>query len=206
MKITWIGHAAFKLESSLYSLVLDPYEDGSVEGLKNMREKADAVLCSHDHYDHAFKSAVEIVSSGAAPFSIDYIDTFHDDDGGKKRGPNRVHIISDGKTRVCHFGDLGCDICSDKLMNIDVALIPVGGFYTIDGDTAAQIIKRIKPRITIPMHYRSEGFGFSVLSTPDPFLSHFDSVFRTGTSEIDTDDAFSSPVLVLEPRELSAPI
>ena len=34
MKITWIGHACFKIESNGYTLIIDPYEDGYVPGLK----------------------------------------------------------------------------------------------------------------------------------------------------------------------------
>ena len=59
MKITWIGHACFKIESDGYTLIFDPYADGFVPGLKPLREKADMVLCSHEHGDHNAKKLVE---------------------------------------------------------------------------------------------------------------------------------------------------
>ena len=34
-------------------------------------------------------------------------------------------------------------------------LIPVGGHFTIDGETAAATMDEIGPSITIPMHYRT---------------------------------------------------
>jgi hypothetical protein len=60
MKITWIGHACFKIESNGYTLIIDPYEDGYVPGLKPLRETADMVLCSHEHGDHNAKDLIEI--------------------------------------------------------------------------------------------------------------------------------------------------
>ena len=93
MKITWIGHACFKIESNGYTLILDPYEDGYVPGLKPLRETADMVLCSHDHGDHNAKDLVEITEGKSCPFTITTIDTFHDEVQGAKRGPDTIHII-----------------------------------------------------------------------------------------------------------------
>ena len=49
---------------------------------------------------------------------------------------------------------------SGRGIYLDIALIPVGGFYTIDADSAARLIARIRPRIVIPMHY-STGYNAS---------------------------------------------
>ena len=63
MKITWIGHSCFKIEQEGYTLITDPYEDGSVPGLKNLREKANKVLCSHEHGDHNARSRVTLTEA-----------------------------------------------------------------------------------------------------------------------------------------------
>ena len=52
MKLTWLGHSCFKMESNGYTVILDPYEDDYVPGLAPVRETADAVFCSHEHKDH----------------------------------------------------------------------------------------------------------------------------------------------------------
>jgi L-ascorbate metabolism protein UlaG (beta-lactamase superfamily) len=39
--------------------------------------------------------------------------------------------------------------------NIDVALLPIGGTYTMDSDDALQAVKLIKPKYVIPMHYNT---------------------------------------------------
>ena len=203
MKLTWIGHSCFMIEGGGYSVVIDPYEDGSVDGLGNVREEACRVLCTHEHGDHSFREGVRIVKSEAEPFSVDAIESFHDDAGGAKRGRNRIYIISDGRTRIAHLGDLGCRPSQmDKLRNLDVLLIPVGGFFTIDGKEAASLVRELSPRIAIPMHYRSsgKGFGFDVLSEADDFLSAFTgAVERLDGSSIDTDDSHK-PIVVLNPK------
>ncbi len=177
LQITWHGHSCFTLEAEGYRVVLDPYKDGSVEGLSPLSLEAEAVLCSHSHGDH---NAVETVAvqkgTVGCPFQIETISTFHDDAKGAKRGPNTIHILSWNGIRAAHFGDLGCRLSDEELASIgplDAAMIPVGGFYTIDGEEAALLAKRLSPVVAIPMHYRSEWFGFDVLSTLEPFLQAY---------------------------------
>ncbi|MBP3622491.1 MAG: Zn-dependent hydrolase, partial [Oscillospiraceae bacterium] len=50
-------------------------------------------------------------------------------------------------------------------------LIPVGGFYTIDSRTAFELAKKVGAAVTIPMHYKGEGFGFEVISTVDEYAA-----------------------------------
>ena len=47
MKITYLGHSCFKVESRGYVVVLDPYEEGSVPGYGPVREEADVLTVSH---------------------------------------------------------------------------------------------------------------------------------------------------------------
>jgi hypothetical protein len=43
-----------------------------------------------------------------------------------------------------------------KIGNVDVLLIPVGGVYTVDGEGAAAIVEQVKPRMVVPIHYKTE--------------------------------------------------
>ena len=107
------------------------------------------------------------------------LDTFHDDVQGAKRGPNIIHIIESDGVRIVHFGDLGCALTQEQvdiLSGADVVLIPIGGFYTIDAKEAKTVLDTIKPKIAIPMHYRTERFGFPVIGTLDEFLTLCDTV------------------------------
>lgn len=208
MRITWIGHACFKIESIGYTLIFDPYEDGYVPGLKPLRENADMVLCSHEHGDHNAKDLVEITEGQSCPFTITSIETYHDEVQGAKRGTDTIHIIDDGNFRIAHLGDLGCELEEDQieqLKNLDVCMIPVGGHYTIDGKQAAKLVNLIQPRVVIPMHYRDDeaGFGFDVISTVDDFAECMDSVTRLDQSDISMDDLPDAQVVILSPRDLA---
>ncbi|MDO4523689.1 MAG: MBL fold metallo-hydrolase [Eubacteriales bacterium] len=211
MKLTWIGHSCFKIEKNGYSIVVDPYTAGSVPGLDAVNVSANQVLCSHEHGDHNGRAEVELIESNAMenPFRIEVIETYHDEVCGAKRGTNKIFIISDGKQRVAHFGDLGCELPEDqmnRLKGLDAALIPVGGYYTIDGRQAADLMVALKPRIVIPMHFRDDaaGFGYDVIDTAGMFTEKMDSVMTLPVSEIDTEDEQRAKVVVLQPLRRQA--
>lgn len=52
-------------------------------------------------------------------------------------------------------------------------LLPIGGFYTIGEAEAFAVAELARPRALVPMHYRSEAFGFPVLDTVDAFAARF---------------------------------
>ena len=183
MKIQYLGHSCFKLISGKDSLVIDPYGDGSVDGLKHLRTQATSVIYSHKHLDHYGQECVELVDGNPETFQVDFVQSWHDDQEGALRGPNLIHVITCEGYRIAHFGDLGCPLNEDQkahLLNIDVMMIPVGGHFTIDADMAANIVREIEPKCVIPMHYRGKGFGFDVLGTVDLFTQHFEKVKEVG--------------------------
>ena len=208
MKITWIGHSCFKVEEAGYRVVFDPYDDGYVPGLGPVRETAEEVLCSHEHGDHNARKRVTLASGSESPFTVTKIATFHDPLKGVLRGRNTIFILSANGKRIAHFGDLGCKLPADQLAqlkNLDVAMIPVGGHYTIDASQAADLVRKISPAHVIPMHYRGDGgdgstFGFDVIGTVHEFTDLMDSVSFTGTSTVDLDDLPSEQGLVLTPQ------
>lgn len=93
MKITWLGHSCFTVESQGYRIVLDPYKDGSVPGLAPVRVEADQVLCSHGHGDHCGTEGVSLRQGRPSPFTVETINTWHDDKEGALRGPNTIHVL-----------------------------------------------------------------------------------------------------------------
>lgn len=179
ISVRWLGHASFKISKGESHIVLDPFSPGSVPGFRAIEETAGLVLCSHGHGDHGYKEAVTLDHTGAPDFTVTTLDTFHDDVQGAKRGPNIIHIIESDGVRIVHFGDLGCALTQEQvdiLSGADVVLIPIGGFYTIDAKEAKTVLDAIKPKIAIPMHYRTERFGFPVIGTLDEFLTLCDTV------------------------------
>ena len=202
MKITWLGHSCFTVESQGYKIVLDPYKDGSVPGLAPIREEADQVLCSHSHGDHCGTECVTLRQGKPSPFTVETIDTWHDGKKGALRGPNTIHILSDGKCRVAHLGDLGCDLTpeqKDKLRDLTALLIPVGGHYTIDAAQAKRLADELSPAVTVPMHYRQAGVGFDVIGTLDQFTGLCNDVIAYPGSELELPTQIGRQTAVLKP-------
>lgn len=168
MHIIWHGQSCFQIilarnKGEQVSMVIDPFDE--TIGLKVPALSADILLVSHSHQDHNNKKAIK-----GTPFSIEGpgeyevketfiwgIPSFHDDVQGAKRGSNTIYTIEGEGMRVCHLGDLGQKELTpeqlEKIGDIDILMVPVGGVYTIDAKGASRIISQIEPRLAIPMHY-----------------------------------------------------
>ncbi|MGE4353434.1 MAG: MBL fold metallo-hydrolase [Oscillospiraceae bacterium] len=183
IKVTYYGHSCFKVEAEGYSIIFDPYEDGYVPGLKPLRVQANEVLCSHSHADHDFREGVEIIPGGNKPFTLETIICPHDDDYGSLRGMNIIHVLHFKNQKIAHMGDVGDMLPEEdieKLRGADILMIPVGGYYTIDAAAANKLVRAIKPRVTIPMHFRTDTSGFQVLARCDDFIALCDNVEKHG--------------------------
>ncbi len=165
MEITWLGHSCFRLKSKDATLITDPYDKNV--GYKLGRPAADIVTVSHQHPDHNAVSEISgepKVIEGPGEYEIKGvmivgIQTFHDSEGGKKRGKNTSYMIQMDDVQVCHLGDLGHVPTAEQveeMSNVDILFIPVGGNYTINAAQAAEVISLIEPKIVIPMHYKTD--------------------------------------------------
>ena len=68
-------------------------------------------------------------------------------------------VIEMDGLRIAHLGDIGTPLNAEQLAflrDIDILLVPVGGFYTIDAPHAAETVRMIQPRVTVPMHYKTK--------------------------------------------------
>jgi len=184
MKIAWYGQSCFRLIIKVnggekITLFIDPFEKEI--GLTPPRGSADIVIVSHNHFDHN-----NVKTLGGNPFVVDgpgeydvkkvYIKgiySFHDDKKGEERGINTISIIEAEDLKVCHLGDLGQKELTDnqleKIGEVDVLMIPVGGNFTINGSEAVKIINQVEPRVVIPMHYKIPG-NTAKLDGVDKFL------------------------------------
>jgi len=198
MKIKWYGHAAFLVTSDEGTkIIIDPYEPGAFGGQLSygkIKDQADIVLTSHDHADHndtAGLPGTPQAVKGSGPrtikgISVKGVSTYHDPSKGSERGANTVFTIKVNQIQLCHLGDLG-HLLSDKELAeigpVDILLIPVGGFFTIDPKEATRVAEQIKPRVLIPMHFKTEKCGFSIAPVED-FLKGKTNIKRPKTSEV----------------------
>ena len=183
MKITYLGHSCFCIESKDgVKLITDPYTRVGYELPKGLT--ADIVLVSHGHFDHAFVAAVEgnpTVLTNAGDYTVKGItihgaDSWHDPKQGALRGKNVIFQFTVDGITFCHFGDLGesyCEKTAKQVAGADIWLIPVGGTYTIDALQAKEYADKINPKVLIPMHYRPED-GALDIARIDDFLTKVD--------------------------------
>lgn len=195
VKIKWLGHACFEIKGKNVTVVTDPH-DGVSLGLHEPRSEADIVLVSHTHFDHA-KGVELVMKRGAMVFKeqageweekgvkIRGIFTYHDESRGRERGGNVVYVFEVDGIRFCHLGDLGHILTSDqveRIGDVDVLFVPVGGTYTIDAEGATKIVEMLKPKIVIPMHYRIGGITLPI-SDVKPFLEGKENIERVDSRE-----------------------
>ena len=174
MEIIWLGHACFALESGDYRVVLDPY---ALECYPVLHTQGDRVLCSHGHFDHNHTEAVELRQGRECPFAVERVETFHDDAQGSLRGKNTMHVLRAEGLTVVHAGDLGHFPDASQLAAIrgcDALLLPVGGCYTIDAQTAKRVADAALARVVVPMHYHHGAFGLREVGTVEEFLRLYD--------------------------------
>lgn len=201
IRITWLGHACFVIEADSYRILVDPYAEGSVPGVELAPQEVNEVLCSHEHFDHNNRACAKLITGVQNPFEIEVIDSFHDDENGKKRGTNKIHVFKAHGLKAVHFGDIGCDLTDEQkaiLSDADAAMIPVGGTYTVTARKANEIVNEIKPRIVIPMHYRSDEFGFGNIGHLSEFTDLRSDVIYSDKNYIDIGDKTVHGCVVLK--------
>ena len=177
--LDWFGHASFLIKNEQH-LYFDPWDLPDVS-----LPEADIVFITHDHPKHSSlpdvrriakidtivvgpKSCLRKFMLNQVPispdqtkdvlgYSIRAVPAYDPDDGrAHPRSNNGLgYIVQVGQTSVYHAGDTGLIPEFDRV-RADVALIPVGGEDTMD---AADAAKRIKARITVPMHYDDTASG-----------------------------------------------
>ena len=180
MLIEWNGHSEFLLESaSGYRILTDPFDPNT--GYPMRRPGADAVVVSHGHGDHSYLDKVDgrpavLDAPGRTELgdgiTVESILGDHDDCQGKKRGKTLITKIRMDGLSIAHLGDLGCPLSREQLdflSGTDILMVPVGGFFTIDGETAADLVRAVSPKLTIPMHYKTKWNESWPITGPEPF-------------------------------------
>jgi L-ascorbate metabolism protein UlaG (beta-lactamase superfamily) len=174
----WLHHASFRLEAAGKVIYFDPWK------IKN-RVKADYILISHEHYDHfsipdidgiagdntviicpvngmdeikgknvkrlkpSEKYSDSVISVEAVP-AYNTNKAFHE-----KRTMKNGYVVEIAGIRLYHAGDTDITHEMKALVNISIAMVPVGGTYTMNPKEAAEAVNIFKPGIAVPMHWGS---------------------------------------------------
>ena len=168
MEINWLGHSCFRIRGSQATVITDPYSPDL--GYSLGKPKARIVTVSHQHPGHSYVQGIGgdpklITGPGEYEISgllIIGIATFHDGDKGNQRGKNTIYLMEIDEVSLCHLGDLGHMLTAEQveeLGSVDILLIPVGGVSTIGAPVAAEMARRLEPKVVIPMHYKTEALS-----------------------------------------------
>ena len=171
MEISWLGHSCFLIKGKQATVITDPFDN--IPGYSLGQPMVDIVTLSHQHPHHNFVVGVygePRVIKGPGEYEITNvfitgIRTFHDAEGGRRRGKNTVYLIEIDDMRICHLGDLGHLLSSDQIeemSDVDILLVPVGGVSTINAAMAAEIISLLEPKIAMPMHFKTEAVNLEL--------------------------------------------
>ena len=178
MDITWLGHSCFRIKGKEVTVITDPCHPSLGYSLSKLQ--ADIVTLSHLHPGHCYTEAITgefKVINGPGEYElkgvfITGIATWHDAAKGEKMGKNTIYVLEMDGITLCHLGDLGHLPASELIEDmgdIDVLFLPVGGVSTIGGSTAAEIVRRLTPKVVIPMHYKTAALA-KELEPVDKFL------------------------------------
>lgn len=210
MKITWFGHASFKIETSGKTIYIDPYV------LPKGSPLADIILITHDHYDHCDISKINEIKSERTKIvttekaaqklggdvkkvragdsleiegvRIRVVDSYNTNKPFHPKGVGVGFIVeSEGKS-VYHTGDSDYIPEMNSLQGLTAVLVPIGGTYTMGIEDAVKAVMAMKPKIAIPMHYN--------------FLEGLDADASEFKKKVEAESKGETKVEVLEGREL----
>lgn len=173
-RLHWLGHDSFRLDGPP-TIYFDPLN------LKGQPPLADLILISHEHHDHCSPDDVErirgpkttiVASAGVARklghgvrvvrpgdrvtiggVEIEAVPAYNVNKRYHPREAGHVgFIVTIGGERVYFAGD------TDRIPEMagfrcDVALLPVGGTYTMTAEEAALAASDIQPLVAVPMHW-----------------------------------------------------
>src|SRR5215813_747907 len=220
LTITWVGQACFILRSDTATVVTDP--PAASVGYTIPAVTANAVTVSHNHTDHNNTAGVvgqfTLIDGRpvtarqqvtAAGISFTEIPAFHDNTNGAMRGPNTLVTWTQSGLKIAHLGDLGQEQLTAAqladLQGLDVLFIPGGGFFTFSPERAAQYVAELKPRIAIPMHYKTAIGGPAQLAglpaVSDAFAKILPVVYKPSTLALSRSALpATTEIWVMEPR------
>jgi L-ascorbate metabolism protein UlaG (beta-lactamase superfamily) len=202
-KVQFLGQSCFMITSSTgLKVIIDPYTTNE-KTYSAIDETADIVTVSHEHADHnnvaGVKGNPEVIKGSGIKnikgINFKGVAVFHDDAQGAQRGANTIFCFSLDGVKFCHVGDLGHRLSPEQIAEIgavDVFFVPVGGFFTIDAKVATDVCNDLKPKIIIPMHYKTP--------KSNPNLSGIED-FLTGKQNV---KQLNTSILEFNPKELPA--
>jgi len=182
MIVRWLGHASFLVKTGGKNIYLDPYvgdysekadvvlithghgDHCDLDKLSAIRTPETVILTSEPCSEKIPPGNVIAMSPGESK-DIDGIKVHAVEAYNLKRfrspgvpyhpkGTQIGFILESEGKRVYHAGDTDLLPHMKKLEKITLALLPIGGTYTMDLEEGVEAVLAIKPEMVVPMHRR----------------------------------------------------
>lgn len=166
MEIKFYGANCFRISTKKTSVVID-------DNLKDLQAtpitKPDDIVLSTGDYSQP-RSSFKLVIDQPGEYEISNISVQgiaakpHDDRTGMTHATIYKMIVED--VRIVVLGHISPELDDKQLEalgTVDVLMLPVGGQgYTLDGENALKLIKKIEPKLIIPSHYADTSLKYPV--------------------------------------------
>jgi len=176
--VHWLGHATFRIEVGNRVLYIDPWEvkddapkadlillthehhdHCSPEDVERIR-KADTFIVGTQacldklEVDESHSLAIEAGEQATVQgIEIQAVPAYNTERSFHPRSAGNVgYLIRLEDGLLYHSGDTDAIPEMDGL-TVDIALLPIGGTYTMNVQEAVEVVRRLKPRVVVPMHY-----------------------------------------------------
>jgi L-ascorbate metabolism protein UlaG (beta-lactamase superfamily) len=179
VRVTWYGHACFRLEGGGLAVVTDPFTPANA-GLQPIAEPADVVVMSSS-LDEAHSCAEAVPGEPRVLNALDavgrptaiapgvIVEAFAASEGEDRPDDPKANALYrfelDG-VRICHMGDIGTPLSQEHVERlrgrVDVLFALAGGGLTIALSDLDDAIAEIGPRVVIPMHFAIPSLLYAV--------------------------------------------
>jgi L-ascorbate metabolism protein UlaG (beta-lactamase superfamily) len=177
MRITWYGHAAFRVETDGLAFILDPYRSPDCGGYEPIGDGADLVVVSHEndrYHSHLgqIRPPFEVIRGLEIPpggqefrgLKFEAVRVFETPERKAGDEVTILHVRAEG-VHLVFLGDLGHALGEQELAPLrgaEVVLVPAGGPPTIDFPEIPPLLRAIGPRVVVPMHYKTPWINLNI--------------------------------------------
>ncbi|MEM6616429.1 MAG: MBL fold metallo-hydrolase [Pseudomonadota bacterium] len=193
MKITWYGHAAFGLDpENGPRIITDPYTPEGV-GYAPITDPADLVIISSDDDsahcradlisgEPTVVNALKVALNGGVHTANDVEITaieaaeWEHHPTHEVPGQNGMYRFALDGISFAHMGDVGNPLTDAQkafFEDVDVLFALAGGYLTLQLPDLMEMIHRVRPRLVIPMHFRTLTYKPRNTLWIESFLGHF---------------------------------
>jgi len=193
--IEFFGHNFFQITSPKGTkIVTDPVSPGFYP---TPDVAPDAITVGREHPNHNFVEIAKnrpLVLRGLGNYGAEWnkisttvkdiliytVPVYQQQFGNALKGAAFVFDL--GNICVAHLGDLAHKLTEEQIKafgKVDIAMIPIGGTFTMPPDTAREVLQQLKPKIAIPMHYRENTalLDMFVKGYPNKYLNSYKATF-----------------------------